>query len=267
MPKVNVNGCELYYEVYGQGDPLVMIMGLRRNMEWWYNQIPVLSKCFKVIAFDNRGSGRSDKPEMDYSIRLFADDTAALMDELDINHAHVLGISMGGYIAQELAINYPEKVDNLTLGCTSCGGEKAVLMRADRLKKFASNEGLTPEEILKKDMDIYFSDEYAEKNPKTIEEFTEISMRYYQPVHAFERQFAACLNHDTVSRIKNIAQPILIMTGDDDPLVPPENSYILKELLPKAKLSVYPKGRHCFFMEFFNRFNQEIISFFNRKSN
>lgn len=263
MPKVNVNGCDIYYEVHGQGDPLVMIMGLRRNMEWWYHQIPVLSKHFKVVAFDNRGAGRSDKPVMDYSIRLFADDTAALMDELGIDHAHVLGISMGGYIAQELAINYPEKVADLVLGCTSCGGEKVVLMKAGRLEKFTANEGLTPEDILQKDMDIYFSDRYIENNPKAVEQFREISMRYYQPVDAFQRQFAACLNHDTVSRLHRISQPILIMAGDNDPLVPPENSYILKELMPEAKLSVFPKGRHCFFIEYFERFNQEIISFFN----
>lgn len=263
MPKVNVNGCDIYYEVHGQGDPLVMIMGLRRNMEWWYHQIPVLSKHFKVVAFDNRGAGRSDKPVMDYSIRLFADDTAALMDELGIDHAHVLGISMGGYIAQELAINYPEKVADLVLGCTSCGGEKVVLMKAGRLEKFTANEGLTPEDILQKDMDIYFSDRYIENNPKAVEQFREISMRYYQPVDAFQRQFAACLSHDTVSRLHRISQPILIMAGDNDPLVPPENSYILKELMPEAKLSVFPKGRHCFFIEYFERFNQEIISFFN----
>ena len=267
MPKINVNGCNLYYEIHGQGPPLFLIMGLRRNVEWWYRQIPDLSKHFKIVAFDNRGAGRSDKPEMDYSIKLFADDTAKLMDELSIDHAHILGVSMGGYIAQELAISFPKKVDNLALGCTSCGGEKAVLMKADRLEKFATNEGLTPDKILKKDMDIYFSDEYVKKNQKAIEEFSEISMRYYQPAHAFERQFAACLKHDTVSRVKNIAQPILIMTGDDDPLVPPENSYILKELLPKAQLSVYSNGRHCFFIEYFNRFNQEIISFFNQNSN
>ena len=263
MPKINVNGCDIYYEVHGQGDPLMMIMGLRRNMEWWYHQLPVLSKRFKVIAFDNRGAGRSDKPEMDYSIRLFADDTAALMDELGIDHAHVLGISMGGYIAQELAINYPEKVADLILGCTSCGGEKVVLMKADRLEKFTANDGLTPEEILQKDMDIYFSDGFIENNPKAVEQFSEISMRYYQPVHAFQRQFAACLDHDTVSRLHRISQPILIMAGDDDPLVPPENSHTLKGLLPEAKLSVFPKGRHCFFIEYFERFNQEVISFFN----
>lgn len=264
MPKLNVNGCDIYHEVHGQGDPLVMIMGLRRNMEWWYQQIPVLSKHFKVIAFDNRGAGRSDKPEMDYSIRLFADDTAALMDELGLDHAHVLGISMGGYIAQELAINYPEKVDNLAIGCTSCGGERAILMSADRLAKFTANKGLTPEQILQKDMDIYFSDTFIEKNPTLIQEFSEISMRYYQPADAFERQFAACLKHDTVERLDSISAPTLILAGDDDPLVPSENSNILKALMPGAQLSLFPGCRHCFFIEEPDRFNRKLISFFKQ---
>lgn len=264
MPKVNVNGCDIYYEVHGQGDPLVMIMGLRRNMEWWYHQIPVLSNHFKVIVFDNRGAGRSDKPEMDYSIRLFADDTAALMDELGIDHAHVLGISMGGYIAQELAINYPEKVDNLALGCTSCGGDRAVLMSADRLAKFTANKGLTPEEILQKDMDIYFSDMFIKKNPIKIQEFSKISMRYYQPAHAFERQFAACMKHDTAERLYRISAPTLILAGDDDPLVPSENSKILEDLMPGAQLSFFAGCRHCFFIEESDRFNREAISFFKQ---
>jgi pimeloyl-ACP methyl ester carboxylesterase len=251
----------MFYEIHGEGQPLLMIMGLRRNIEWWYRQIPHLSKHFKVIVFDNRGAGRSDKPQMDYTIRLFADDTAALMDKLGIAHAHTVGISMGGYIAQELAINYPEKVDHLVLGCTSCGGGKAVMMTAERLEKFTAIEGLTPEEILQKNMDIFFSDAYVDNHPEAVKEFCDISMRYYQPAEAFARQFAACLKHDTVSRLNRISQPALIMTGDDDPLVPPENSYILKESISHARLSVFPKGRHCFFMEFFDRFNQEVVSF------
>jgi len=263
MATAQINGCKLYYEMHGSGEPLVLIMGLRRNIEWWYHQIPILSKHFKVLAFDNRGAGRSDKPEMEYSIRLFADDTASLMDELGFAQAHVLGVSMGGYIAQELAINHPGKVQDLVLGCTSCGGNKAVLMREDRLKKFAANEGLTNEEILQKDMEIYFSDGFINNNPEAVSLFTEISMRYYQPSHAFIRQFEACMKHDTVSRLDRISQPILIMTGEEDPLVPTENSYILKELLPGAQLSVFRKGRHCFFMEYSERFNQEVVSFFN----
>ncbi len=261
MPKQRVNGIEIYYEIHGQGDPLVLIMGLRRNVEWWFGQIPTLSKHFKLLVFDNRGAGRSDKPKTDYSIRLFADDTAELMKSLNIKKAHVLGVSMGGYIAQELAINYPEMVKGLVLGCTSPGGQRAVMMSSERLQKFTANEGLSPEEILKKDMDIYFSDEYVRENPEKIKAFIEISLRHYQPQDAFERQFTACLKHDTVDRLNRILAPTLIISGGDDSVVPPENSRILKELIPRAKLIFLPGKRHCFFIEEAETLNQEVISF------
>jgi len=261
MPELDVNGIKMYCVIHGSGDPLILIMGLRRNVEWWYCQIPSLSKHFRVIAFDNRGAGRSDKPETDYSIRLFADDTAGLMEALNVENAHVLGISMGGYIAQELAINYPEKVRNLILGCTSCGGERAVLMSQERIEKFTANKGLTPEEILRKDMDIYFSDKFVQDHPEKIREFIEISLRYYQPAHAFERQFAACLKHDTAGRLSDISPPTWIVAGDDDVLVPSENSRILKVLMPWAKLQFLPACRHAFFIEDADLFNREVIAF------
>lgn len=266
MPTQKVNGIEIYYEMHGQGDPLVLIMGLRRNAEWWYRQIPTLSKHFKVLVFDNRGAGRTDKPKTDYSIRLFADDTAGLMEALGIGEANILGVSMGGYIAQELALNYPDGVKRLVLGCTGPGGERAVLASPERLKKFTANEGLTPEEILKKDMDIYFSDEYIKKNQEKMDEFIKISLRYYQPPDAFERQFAACLRHDTVDRLSRIDVPTLILSGDDDPLVPPENSNILNALIPRSELIFFPGERHCFFIEEADRFNQMVIGFFQSKS-
>ena len=244
MPRTKVNDIEMYYEIHGQGEPLALIMGLRRNLEWWYRQIPELSKHFKILAFDNRGAGRTDQPEMDYSIRLFADDTAGLMEDLGFDAAHILGISMGGYIAQELAINHPEKVRGLILGCTGCGGDRAVQMSRERMEKFVANRGLTPEQILRKDMDLYFSDRYIRENPHDIEEFVEISFRYYQPPEAFFRQFAACQAHDTADRMERISAPTLIMAGDDDPLVPPENSQILKDLVPQAQLVFLPGCRH-----------------------
>jgi pimeloyl-ACP methyl ester carboxylesterase len=262
MPAIKVNGISMYYELHGEGIPLVLIMGLRRNLEWWYCQIPELSKQFKIIAFDNRGAGRSDKPDMEYSIRLFADDTAGLMEALGIHNAHILGVSMGGYIAQELALNYPDKVRSLILGCTSCGGKRAVLMSEERIKKFTANEGLTPDEILLKDMDIYFSDRFIVDNPDKVQKFIDISLRYYQPADAFLRQFAACLKHDTADRLSSLKVPILITTGDDDPLVPPQNSLILKELLPGSKLYLFPNRRHGFFIEEAIKFNQKIIEFF-----
>jgi len=168
---------------------------------------------------------------------------------------------MGGYIAQEMAINHPEKVRSLVLGCTSAGGERVILMSPERLKKFTAIEGLSPEEILKKDMDIYFSNKFIEGHPEKIKEFIKISLRYYQPPDAFERQFAACLKHDTVNCIKHITIPTLVMSGDDDPLVPPENSQILKELIPHAELILFPGKRHCFFIEEAEKFNQTMTSF------
>jgi pimeloyl-ACP methyl ester carboxylesterase len=261
MPIAHANNIDIYFEIRGSGPPLVLIMGLRRNAEWWYRQIPELSKHFTIIAFDNRGAGRSDKPEMEYSIRLFADDTAELMNFLGIPKAHILGISMGGYIAQELAINHPDKVNGLILGCTSCGGRRAVHMSEERMEKFAANKGLTPEQILRKDMDLYFSNRFIRDHPEQIEEFVNISLLYYQPADAFFRQLNACLNHDTVDRVSQISSPTLITTGDDDYLVPSENSLILKELMPGADLELLPGCRHCFFMEESEKFNRSVVRF------
>lgn len=261
MPIATSNHIQMYYEIHGQGDPLVLIMGLRRNAEWWYGQLPTLSQHFQVLVFDNRGAGRSDKPEMNYSIGLFAKDTKELMTSLGIRRAHILGISMGGYIAQELVILYPEMVRGLILGCTGPGGRRAVQMNPERLAKFASIHGLTPEQILRKNMDIYFSDQFMEANPVKIDQFMEISLRYYQPAEAFQRQFEACLAHDTVDRLQAINHPTLILSGDDDPLVPPENSKILKELIPQSELILFPKGRHCFFIEEAELFNSKVVDF------
>jgi pimeloyl-ACP methyl ester carboxylesterase len=261
MPTVALKDIHLYYEIHGEGTPLVLIMGLRRNLEWWYCQIPSLSKTFKVIAFDNRGAGRSDMPEMEYSIALFAEDTAGLMEALGIRRAHILGISMGGYIAQELALKYPDRVESLILGCTSCGGKRTLLMSEARLNKFMANRGLSPEEILRKDMEIYFSDRFIEEHPDKIHEFVNLSLRYYQPKEAFFRQFAACLGHDTADRLGGVKAPVLVMAGDDDPLVPSGNSLILKELLPGANVSFFQRCRHCFFIEEADRFNREVVEF------
>lgn len=220
---------------------------------------------FQVIAFDNRGAGRTDKPFMDYSIPLFAEDTAALMDGLGISRAHILGISMGGFIAQELALNFPERVNRLVLGCTGCGGRKAVKMSPERMAKFTATEGLTPEQILHKDMDNYFSDRFVLENPDRIEEFITISLRDYQPADAFFRQWAACQAHDTGDRLPGLAAPTLIMSGDDDPLVPPQNAFILQELITQAELALFPGLRHCFFMEAAGEFNQKVVEFLRRK--
>jgi len=154
-----------------------------------------------------------------------------------------------------------EKVRNLIFRMHKLRGERGVRMSQERMEKFTTNKGLSPEEILRKDMDIYFSDKFIQDNPEKIREFIEISLRYYQPAHAFERQFAACLKHDTADRLRNISVPTWIVAGDDDPLVPSENSQILKELMPWARLQFLPACGHAFFIEAADLFNREVIAF------
>jgi pimeloyl-ACP methyl ester carboxylesterase len=120
---------------------------------------------------------------------------------------------------------------------------------------------LTTEQILRKDMDLYFSEFFIRDQTERIEEFVNISLRYYQPADAFFRQFSACLKHDTVDRVSKVTAPTLIMTGDDDILVPSENSLILKELMPEADVELFADCRHCFFMEESEKFNRSVISF------
>ncbi|MBM4314722.1 MAG: alpha/beta fold hydrolase [Deltaproteobacteria bacterium] len=137
------------------------------------------------------------------------------------------------------------------------------IMSGERLKKFMANKGLSPEEILRKDMDIYFSDGFIQDHPVEVEEFIEISLRHYQPADAFFRQFAACSHHDTAARLSRIDVPVLVAAGDDDPLVPSVNSTILKEIIPGAELCFFPGCRHCFFIEEAETFNRKAIQFFN----
>ena len=121
MPTAKINGINIYYEVHGAGDPLLLIMGLGANATAWEAQIPALNREYKVIAFDNRGSGRSDKPTVMYSMRQMADDAVLLLDQLGVAAAHVFGMSMGGMIAQELTLQHPARVKSLVLGATMAG--------------------------------------------------------------------------------------------------------------------------------------------------
>src|SRR5438093_13182896 len=116
MATVRVNGIEVYYEEHGSGEPLLLIMGLGANAEGWYGQVPAFSREFRLIAFDNRGAGRSEKPNEPYTMRQLADDAAGLLDALEIGSAHVFGVSLGGMIAQELVLSHPPRVRALVLG-------------------------------------------------------------------------------------------------------------------------------------------------------
>jgi len=190
MPKVKVNDIQIYYEVHGEGFPLIMIMGLGANLDWWDPRlIQELSKKFKLVTFDNRGVGRTDISDRKYTIELFANDTAGLMDALGISRAHVFGVSMGGMIAQELALNYPKKVEKLVLCSTNCGGKKSVLASQEILEMLkADRSAFSPEEIARMTIPLLFTEDFIKNYPDLIELAIQQILMAPISIEAFTRQ-------------------------------------------------------------------------------
>jgi len=265
MPKVLVNGLHIYYEVYGQGEPILLIMGLGGSALAWQSQIPTFSQHLRVIAYDNRDSGRSDKVEAEYSMTDMADDAAALLGHLDIGSAHVYGVSMGGMIAQELALRHPERVRTLVLGCTSpClvampPSEKAA--RAN-LEKAA----LPLREAFEHSMWTGYSDAYLAAHKDDLWLRDQVEAGLAPPLEALRRHYTVVGGFDVRERVGQIRAPTLVMTGDQDPLVPPDNSRFLAEHIPGAEIIVFPGARHAFNVEFEEESNNAVLDFIRRHS-
>ena len=248
LPSVKVNDINMYYEIHGDGFPLVMIMGLGANIDWWTSDmIEACSQYFKTIIFDNRGAGRTDKPEIDYSIKMFADDTAGLMDVLNIERAHVLGASMGGSIAQELVLNYPEKVEKLVLGCSACGGSKQIIPSLDVLEQFTGRlDAMDPEKVVQDVIPLLFTEVFTKNNPNFIESYKQKLLVSVMPSDAYQRQLNAVMGFNSYRRLKKIQAPTLIIHGKKDILSPVENAEILAEKIPGAKLLLLENAGHSY---------------------
>lgn len=261
MPTATVNGLEMYYEVHGQGEPLVMIMGLGATLDWWDEVIVRrLSRRYRLLLFDNRGAGRTAMPGGDYTIQLLAEDTAALMSHAGMEQAHVLGASMGGMIAQELALSHPDRVDKLILVCTSCGGPEAVPPSPEVIQLILDQSG-TPEERRARQARLLFPEDYINHNKERLVELAERISRYPTSPETFQLQLGAILTFSSYSRLPQIQMPTLVMTGNQDVLIPPQNSEILARRIPNARLVVFPGGGHGFTSQFPEQFCQEVEKF------
>jgi pimeloyl-ACP methyl ester carboxylesterase len=215
VPKASVNGFLLHYEVEGAGQPLVLIPGFASGRSIWTMQIPALSRHFRVISFDPRGVGESEKPEGPQSISLLADDLALLLLALHVPSAHILGVSFGGFVAQEFALKYPLMTRKLVLCCTSFGGPHHV----------------------RSDMDL---GQTRELNSS---------------------QFDAAVAFDAESKVERIRSKTLVVSGDQDNIVPVQNSRNLAAKIPGAKLCIIEGGGHTFFVERADEFNQLVTDF------
>jgi len=250
MPTVRVGDLNLHYDTRGEGEPLLLIMGYRGSGFMWGEEfLSLLSRHFQVIYFDNRGTGLSDKPDTLYTIPIMADDAAGLLRHLGIRQAGVFGVSMGGMIAQELALRHPRMVRRLVLGCTSCGGPQAFLASREVLAKLLHPPDMPLEEAVRRQWTVMFSPKFLETQQGFLDMLTQRAMCHPAPPHTSRRHLMALQRFNTYGRLGMITTPTLIITGADDVIVPPANSLLLATRIHGAYLEILTHTGHGFFWE------------------
>ncbi len=261
---VTAGGIKMYYEVHGEGEPLLLIMGFGGSvLDWGWVLPPKLAERYRIIMFDNRGAGRSDQPPGPYSIKQMADDAANLMDALGIERAHVFGASMGGMIAQELAVNYPGKVERLILGCTSAGGCGRV-MDPEIQAYLEPRTDMTLYQMLWWSAPAGFPQEFIDAHRDIVERKIQSDLIYPSQLHAYKAQLAAFKAHDAYSRLPSLRMPSLILVGDRDVLIPPENSRILASIIPGAQLKMIEGAGHIFWISHLEETFFRLTGFLDR---
>ena len=251
MPNIDIAGNDLYYERRGAGEPLLLIQGLGGNsLHWGEGFLGGLEDSFELILFDNRGAGRSGPlGEGEHTIADLASDALGLLDALEIESAHVVGISMGGMVAQELVLAAPQRVRTLTLGCTFPGGPEAKMtdMEVVGLLAEAVLSG-DDERTLRAGYEVMIAAEYGAQEG-AYELYSELAGQYPAPIPVLMAQLAAIMGHDTSERLGEVPVPTLVIHGTEDRLMAVENGELIARLVPGAQLEVLEGSGHMFFWE------------------
>ena len=276
MPNVIANGISIYYEfhpatnsdptqpVSQDSTPLLLIMGLGLNSLGWYKNLPGLRANRNVITFDNRGTGRSSKPDQPYSIKQMAADTAALLDAIGVRRAHVFGYSMGSLIAQEVALNYPQKVKSLILGASTPGGIHGYIPRPEVSETMLQRGWVRSRQAADMIIPILYSREFMATHPEEIARDTQMRRVYPTPPFAYRRQLLACVQHSTYNRLDGLQMPTLVFTGSADQLVLPQNSRVLAKRIPRAELVIISGKGHYLPSEDPQITSQVVLDFLDR---
>src|SRR5215212_506571 len=222
MPTASVRGVELYYEEHGRGEPLVLVPGFGTGLWIWYRQVPAFAERFRTIVFDPRGVARSRASDEPFTMRDLAEDLAALLGELKVERAHVLGASFGGFVAQEFALAHPGRTRSLILCCTSYGGPGHVPPAPETLAAIASTKGLNTQERVRENLLLAFSPRFVGEQSEEVERVIKLRAENDVPEHAYLRQLQAAVAFDASARAGGIKVPTLVITGDADAIVPPE---------------------------------------------
>jgi pimeloyl-ACP methyl ester carboxylesterase len=260
MAIAEVNGHRLYYEIAGEGEPLLCVHGLACDTLAWIPQLEAFSSEYRTVIFDNRDVGQSSMSDGDYEIADMARDALALADELELDSFHLVGISMGGAIAQEIALQAPDRVRTLTLAVTFPAGSNYARRLGEvwgsRVRQI-SHEQHVDELMLLNHSEGFF------ENPDMVE-FIRSAMvgnPNRQAPEAFCRQIAACGRHDTRDRLGTLSMPTHVIGGEYDVLVPIWKSREIAGLIPGAKLTILPEAPHGLSLERAEEFNAAVLGF------
>jgi pimeloyl-ACP methyl ester carboxylesterase len=242
MPWATNDRVRIYWEEEGSGEPLLMVTGLSLSMAMWGELRPYLARRFRTILFDNRCAGQSDVPRRLFSISEMARDALCVMDSAGVNSAHVVGISMGGMIAQELALRHPERITRLVLGCTHAGGFRSVRARPQVLRLLAAPLMAPDDKLAAMVPYIYHAKTPAERIAADLQ----LMRRNVPSLRGYLQQLTAIISWSSWSRLPSMKVPVLIIHGDADLLVPTENARILASRIPNSRLIILPNAGHMF---------------------
>ncbi len=253
MPEVEANGITIHYDIAGSGDPVVLISGLGYGLWQWYKMVPGLAEHFQVITFDNRGAGQTDKPPGPYTVQILAADTAELLKAIGVEKAAIVGHSMGGFVAQEMAINYSDMVSKLVLASTNFGGPNHIPVTPEAMAVLSDRSG-DPVELVKRGVAIATAPGFVEAEPDVLQELIDYRLSVPVPPDAYNAQLQVGLGLLSVeacfeNKLKDVSVPTLILFGEHDKVVPPGNAELLDKQLPFSQIHILSNAGHMFPME------------------
>ena len=231
-------------EERGTGFPVLLVMGLGYGRWGWEPLVHPLAERYRVLWYDNRGIGESDVPPGPYTVADLAADALQVLDERGVERAHVVGTSLGGMVAQELALSHPERVEKLALLCTTPGGDGAYPMPEATVRLFAEAPALPPDVALRR-----FVENAVSARGALVDELYARRLADPPDPAGWQAQAAAGAGFDAFDRLGGLAPETLVLTGDEDNVVDPRNAQLLAELIPRARVQVFPGTGHLFFWE------------------
>ena len=258
MAFINNQGAKIYWDEQGEGEPVLLIMGLGYPSDMWYRTRPLLAARYRTITLDNRGVGRSDMPPGPYPIALMASDAAGVLDASGCESAHVFGISMGGMIAQEFALQFPKRVRSLILGCTASGGPHVVKAEPEVNELLMSRGNMSPEAAAQAAVPFIYD---SATSRERIDEDLAMRRDWFPKPEAYMAQLQGILAWEAYSRLSQISAPTLVIHGESDRLVPAGNGKLIAERIPGAKLVLLSHASHIFTTDQPEAAHQAILEF------